>query len=121
MCWVVLLLAGCGSDSSPAAPSALEGISIIGETLVPAGDQICHVRGTIVNDRGDVTVDIIMRWRALDGSANEIATTKLRVLNVGPGTRQDFESTGFASNSRGLIGCADIIRFERFETTISTH
>jgi hypothetical protein len=117
---LALLLVGCGGSSGPVAPSELDGISIVGETLVPAGARTCHVGGTVVNARTDLTVDVTMRWHALDASAQEIGFTKVRVLGVGPGTQQDFESTGFASNDRGLIGCGDIVRFERIETGILT-
>jgi hypothetical protein len=121
LCVLIVLVVGCGDSGGPANPSELEGVSIINETLFPAADTICHVRGTVVNDRTDVTVDVTMRWRAIDAGATEIGTTKIRVQNVRPGTRQDFESTGFASNDRGLMSCGDIIRFERFETSIATH
>lgn len=117
---LALLLAACDGSSTPTGPSELEGISIVGEALVPAAAGICHVRGTVVNARDDVAVDVLMRWRALNADAQEIGFTRVRVTGVAPGTQQDFESTGFASNERGLFGCGEIARFERIETGIQT-
>lgn len=111
------LLAGCGGDSSgPTFDSSV--VSIVDEVLVPVTDRICHVRGTVVNTGSDVAVTVVMRWQAFDASDAAIATTRLTVSGVAPGTQVGFESTGFASNDRGLVGCSDIARFERIETTI---
>ncbi len=117
---LVGLLAGCGGSSSSTTPADVTGVTITGESLLPVSDRICHVRGTVVNGTPDVTVDVFMRWQAFDASDQAIGTTALRVTGVPPGTRQDFESSGLASNDRGLIGCGDIARFERIETTITS-
>jgi len=116
-CLAALTLAGCGSDSgTPTLDPSI--VSVEGESLVPISGRICHVRGTVVNATPDVPVTVILRWLAYDPTDTGIATTRTTVTSVQPGTRVDFETTGFASNDRGLVGCSDIARFERIETTV---
>jgi hypothetical protein len=111
------LLAGCGDDGG--TPTSLDlPVTIENEVLFAAGPSICHVRGTIINATPDVAVTVIVRWQAFDAADAILGTTKLRVSPVNPVTRVDFESTGFASNDRGLFGCDTIARFERIETLI---
>ncbi|HEV8672615.1 MAG TPA: FxLYD domain-containing protein [Methylomirabilota bacterium] len=118
---VGLLLAGCGSSSSSSGPTIdAANVDIQNETLVPAG-QACHVRGTAVNATADTTVEVAMRWQAFDAADRAIGTTKFIIPQLPPGGRQDFESTGFASNDRGLIPCSAVTRFERIETTVNSH
>jgi hypothetical protein len=59
-----------------------------------------------------------MRWQAFDASNGTLGFTRLTVNGIPPNSRVDFESTGFASNDLGLIGCDTITRFQRIETII---
>jgi hypothetical protein len=43
------------------------------------------------------------------------------VRSLRPSSGADFESTGFASNSRGLLACSAITRFERTNTSLVRH
>jgi hypothetical protein len=111
------LLAGCSDDNS--TPTSLDvTVSVEGEALVTVPPNACHVRGTIVNATADLTANVTMRWQAFDAADATLGFTKLVVRGVPPATQAIFESTGFASNDRGLIGCDAIARFERIETII---
>ncbi len=116
---LLALLAGCGGgkSSSPTAASS-DAVVVESETLVPVSAQICHVRGTVVNTT-DTAIDVSMRWQAFDAADKGIGTTRLQLSAVPPGGRRDFETSGFASNSRGLIGCSAIARFERIATVVT--
>jgi hypothetical protein len=114
---VVAALGGCGGGSStPTLDSSL--VSVQDERLLRVAERICHVQGAVVNVTSDTAITVIMRWQAFDANDAGIATTRLTVTGVAPGTRVDFETSGFASNDRGLVGCGDIARFERIETTL---
>lgn len=111
------LLAGC-SDSNNTPTSLDVTVSVEGEALVTVPPNACHVRGTIVNATADLTANVTMRWQAFDAADATLGFTKLVVRGVSPASQVSFESTGFASNDRGLIGCDVITRFERIETII---
>jgi hypothetical protein len=110
------LLWGCDGNGTPTSLDVP--VSVENEALVPVGPDVCHVRGTVVNATPDLRVNVIMRWQAFDAADGSLGFTKLRVNGVDPATRVDFESTGFASNDRGLLGCGAITRFDRIETII---
>ena len=116
----LLVLAGCGgSGTSTPTLDAARTLVIAGETLVPAGQNICHVRGTIQNSSA-VRVDVNMQWTALnvDGTT-QLGTTSLTVNDLNPGEQRRFESTGFINGDNGLVGCARIVKFVRNSTTVT--
>jgi hypothetical protein len=112
-------LGGCGNGSTtPTIDPAL--ISIQNERLLAVSPTICHVQGTVVNMSPDTTLTVIMRWQAFDANDAVIATTRQTLAGIAPGGRVDFETSGFASNDKGLVGCSAIARFERIDTTITS-
>jgi hypothetical protein len=117
---VGLLAAGCGGSSSTAPTIDASNISVLNETLVPVG-QACHVRGTVVNMTTDTTLDVGLGYQAFDAGDTALALTHIVVRGLAPSSSADFESTGFASNDRGLVACSAITRFERTETSIVRH
>ena len=114
------LLVGCGGGSST-APTLDPATTIVisGETLVPAGSNICHVRGTIQN-LSRLTVNVVMQWTALDiDGTTQLGTTTLGVNGLTPGETRSFESTGFINGDNGLFACARIVTFVRNLTTVT--
>jgi hypothetical protein len=117
---VGLLAAGCGGNSSTTPAIDASNISVLNETLVQAG-QACHVRGTVVNLTTDTTLDVGLGYTAFDAADTALGVTHIVVRGLVPSSSANFESTGFASNERGLVACSAITRFERTDTSIVRH
>lgn len=114
------LLAGCGGSSSTAPiidPATT--VVISGEILVPAANDICHVRGTIQNITPDRTFNVVLHWQALDSAGKIFGSVSLEVNGLKPGETRTFESTGFIEGDKGLFPCSRISTFQRNQTTVN--
>jgi len=119
---IVLLLAigGCGGDGG-SAPTVSEGegtVMVQSENLVPVRDA-CHVQGVVANVSAGSTFDVTLRWQAFDTAAAVLGATQITIPKVVAGEQRPYDATGFASNSRGLVACSAIARFERTATVIA--
>jgi hypothetical protein len=119
---LLLAIAGCGGDggSTPNVAESEGTVLVQSEKLVAVRDA-CHVQGVVINGSIRSTFDVTLRWQAFDGTGAVIGTTQTTIPTVVAGEQRPYDATGFASNSKGLVPCSAIVRFERTATLITPH
>jgi hypothetical protein len=106
-----LTFLGCDHDHSP--PDE-ESVTIVSETLVSQGSDLCAVQVTVRNDDNDVPVDVTIVYNALNASSVVLATTTAFVGNIFPDDDETATSPVFAPS----LPCSSIASLQRVDVDV---